>query len=190
MPRDPSGAQIDDAINFWTTCGSYGAAFPQLSRMTGNFAVTVVLIGGVSTSQSGTCGQFDPSRNSNGQIIGGSIQLFDATSTFQDCEPWATQTIAHEIGHVYGLSNTACLNHIMGPDMYTVTSPATDECDVVATIWETPSEAPPPPGGVTAPLGFRHVVVRPARARPEWRRDPYNRRGEPRQLRPRCRRGE
>jgi hypothetical protein len=114
--------------------------------------IDVTLLGSVSTSSTGGCGQFAPAFNSStGQLVGGTIQLFDATTTGYDCEPDRSETIAHELGHVLGLgdiSAQSCYGHIMGPHLIGgQISVQPDECAAADSNWTTPAEAAPPSGG-------------------------------------------
>jgi len=109
-------------------------------------SIGVVLLGGVSTSSSGGCGQFSPTLDaSTGQVRGGTIQLFDATVGGIDCEPFRSETIAHELGHPLGLddaTNPNCDGHIMGPPQIGGSRYVhPDECDFADSNWYTPTEA-------------------------------------------------
>jgi hypothetical protein len=115
-------------------------------------SVGVALVGGISTSRSGGCGQLRPVLDaSTGRVRGGTIELFDATRAGQDCEPIRSETIAHEIGHVLGLDDADspnCYGHIMGPPIIGQSrSVQADECSFADSNWTTPAETPPPDGG-------------------------------------------
>lgn len=149
---------VAGGTGMWQSCSQSGDGFPSLLPNTngGDIAVGVVLAGGVSTSTTGGCGQFRPTFNaSSGRLTGGTIELFDATTSGYDCEPDRSETIAHEIGHILGLNDTnnpSCYGHIMGPHVIGGNPPLAvqpDECAAADSYWTTPIEIarannPPP----------------------------------------------
>lgn len=79
----------------------------------------------------------------NGQLTGGVIRL----STHPSC-PSLTTTVAHEIGHVLGLTdteNSACANRIMYRTVSPGSTVQTSDCNAVDGLWQTPSETDPDP---------------------------------------------
>ncbi len=140
-------SQVQAAINEWTGCAQAGFGFPDLSMSgSGVFNIDVVLEPGVSTTNGGGCGVFEHELGNNGEVIGGTIVLFDANVLGGDCEPYRSDTIAHEIGHVLGLSDVSmvdCPGYMMsGSQQRSVQS---DECKAASDYWTTTEENPPPP---------------------------------------------
>lgn len=146
-----TASNVAGAVGLWQSCSQVGSGFPSLFANSGSGEITfgIVLLGGLSTSTAGGCGQFRPSFNGNGQINGGTIELFDATLSGNDCEPIREETIAHEMGHGLGLGDQnaeSCYGHIMGPPLIGGSrSVHSDECSKVDDLWTTPAETPPPP---------------------------------------------
>src|SRR3977135_2526803 len=76
-----SAGVVAGGVGMWQTCSQSGSGFPSLvTNGNADMSFGVVLVGGISTSSSGGCGQLRPVLNgSTGQLIGGTIELFDAT---------------------------------------------------------------------------------------------------------------
>lgn len=89
-------------------------------------------------------GFFDHELNAAGEVIGGTIVLFDANVLGGDCEPIREDTIAHEIGHVLGLADSACSGYMMSSPS-APRSVQTAECNEADDSWDTTAENPGDP---------------------------------------------
>jgi hypothetical protein len=143
-----SAEVVAGGVGMWRLCSQYGCGFPSLlTTGSGDISFDVALVGGVSTSISGGCGELRAIVNaSTGQVIGGTIALFDVTRSGHDCEPIRSETIAHELGHALGLDDLSaenCNGHIMGPPLIGGSRAVqADECAAVDGLWLTPAELP------------------------------------------------
>jgi hypothetical protein len=145
-----TNAVISAGVAKWQSCAQSGGGFPSLiTSGWADMTFRVELVGGISKSQTGGCGQFAPDLNpSTHQVIGGKVQLFDASLNGVDCEPYRDETIAHEIGHGLGLAESTCPGYMMGPPGAPGSRSAqSDECATADANWTTPAEAPPSTGG-------------------------------------------
>jgi hypothetical protein len=148
----PNDAQILTAADRWNNnCGG-GETIPSLNFGGCNASeinIDVVYAGGVSTNINRTCGQFQA--NTAGALTGGTITIYQygqylsgpEAGTLFLCSPQASDTLAHEIGHVLGLADvlgSACFGHIMGQRMAGDRTIAADDCSEVNRLWNTPAE--------------------------------------------------
>jgi len=145
VSSDPhvSSGSVAGGVGKWQSCSQAGSGFPALLSNTGGGDITfgVANVPGVSTSATGGCAQFRPSLNGSGQVVGGTIELFDATTNGYDCEPDREELIAHEIGHGLGLNDSPCSGYMMGPPYIGGgLSVQPDECSGVDGRWTTPAE--------------------------------------------------
>ncbi|HKR63171.1 MAG TPA: hypothetical protein VJZ00_05510 [Thermoanaerobaculia bacterium] len=138
---------IGSAINIWSSgcSGMMGRDFPTLrNNASGQINITVDRLGGRNPESNAGCARFNHRLDSQLRVIGGTIEIYEQDSAGNDClwvMPAVTldNLIAHEIGHVLGLANSTCTNHIMGPNWAT-SNPASDECAWVDDAWQTTTE--------------------------------------------------
>ena len=151
-------SQIQAGIDQWGVCPTAGSGFPSMG-LGGSAAMTIWVMNtpGFSTTDTGGCGQLHPERDSNGVLIGGSIELFDLDKHGADCMPQWPGTVAHEIGHVLGLGHSDCPNHIMGYVWPREVQSA--ECDAADEFSTLPGEVVEPPPPDNDPM--RHTCVSP-----------------------------
>ncbi|HWM91862.1 MAG TPA: hypothetical protein VN493_13940 [Thermoanaerobaculia bacterium] len=140
--------EINTAIGYWSDCPAYGSEIPafQLGG-SGGIPVTITKMAGNSQALDGSCGE-SSLQPSNGQITSAAITVWTKESDGDTCEP-LTDTIAHELGHLLGLTDngqTSCNGHIMGRrDSGGTRSVEDDDCAVADDKWETSSESAPDP---------------------------------------------
>jgi hypothetical protein len=148
----PTDANILTAADRWNNKCDGGEAIPSLNFGGCNASginIAVVYAGGVSTNVNRTCGQFQA--NTSGALTGGTITIYQygqylsgpEAGTLYLCSPQASDTLAHEIGHVLGLDDvlgSACAGHIMGQRLVGDRTIASDDCSEVNRLWNTPAE--------------------------------------------------
>lgn len=106
-------SQLSAAIGMWETCTSFGSGFPALVfNGNGSFNVSVEFVPGRNMNTAG-CGVFRHTLNSSGQVIGGTIWVYEFNAEGDACAPTRSDTIAHELGHVLGLGNSECPGYMM-----------------------------------------------------------------------------
>jgi hypothetical protein len=138
---------IASAINIWSSgcAGMMGRDFPTLrNNVSGQINITVDRISGRNPEGDAGCARFNHRLDAQLRLIGGAIEIFDQDSAGNDClwvMPPATldNLIGHELGHVLGLANSTCANHIMGAN-WSTSNPASDECAWVDDAWQTTIE--------------------------------------------------
>jgi hypothetical protein len=143
-----SAPPISAAINVWASgcAGMAGVDFPALvAEGQGDITVSVEYIAGHApmSDEPYACSQFNH-QLSGSEVIGGTIEVYAYSNNGTDClyvQPHSVldNLIAHEIGHVLGLANTACSGYIMGPDWPT-DGVDDDECGWVDEFWTTSTE--------------------------------------------------
>jgi len=142
-----SSTSLNAARSMWNGCADSGSGFASFtSSTTGNrFNISVVVgdrpDGGEPVNVQG-CGYFDPQLNSQNQVGGGTVHVYNFRKDGSSCSP-LDKTIAHELGHVLGLKDSDCNDtHIMSPRPSGTDSRYvhTDECDAVDQHWTTPTE--------------------------------------------------
>jgi hypothetical protein len=132
----------------WAACGQSGSGFPTIQ--VGGFGVITVTANYVDAPSGGPfCSQMVPNRDSTGRIIGATITVYKSSTQFQDCSVIMASAIAHELGHVLGLNDSACSGYIMGSPLVS-RSVQSDECSKVDSLWTTPDESG---GGGGGPAG-------------------------------------
>lgn len=141
------GDAASSAAAMWNECGG----LPNIVANDNQGAIPISVTYHTGSSPSGNCGEGVANVNSTA-VIGGTIDIWEKWGPNmpehvrnQPCEPFGN-LIAHEVGHVLGLSNapdTATCNsgYIMGGGWQTVTSPDSAECANVNQKWVTPQEA-------------------------------------------------
>lgn len=138
------GSQISAAIGMWGTCTGFGSGFPSLVyNGNGSFNISIEFVPGRNPDANGGCGLFDHQLNSSNQVIGGTIFVYELNgSTGADCGSTRVDTIAHELGHVLGLGNSACPGYIMygNNGISGSRSVQTEECNWVNYAWQGPSD--------------------------------------------------
>jgi hypothetical protein len=150
--------QIQAGIDQWNVCPTAGLGFPSMGIGGGaDITINVMRTFGLSTTATGGCGQFHPELDSNGVVVGGTIELFDMDRYGADCVPEWPGTVAHEIGHVLGLGHSDCPNHIMGYVWPREVQSA--ECEAADAFAALPSEVVEPPP--TGPDPLQHTCVSP-----------------------------
>jgi len=143
VTSDPNiTSSIDGAIGKWQTCWQMGSSYIPALQDSGSadLSFSVIHVSGNSTSATGGCAQIAATVFNN-RVTGGVITVWDAQSNGVDCEPFRDVSIAHEIGHALGLSDSSCNGYIMGPPSGTPNDvPQSDECAKVDDQWITPYE--------------------------------------------------
>lgn len=147
---------IGSAISMWNNgCPNMmGSEMPSfLNNSSGNINIYVSRLSGNNPKPGGGCAKFNHQLGSNNEVVGGTIAVYDKTNAGADCMwvlPHVTldNLIAHELGHVLGLSNSptgaSCNSYIMG-DNWPSASVNGAECTAVDERWNQPNEEPPPP---------------------------------------------
>jgi len=144
-----SNTTIQGAISYWSNCPSYGSGFPKMvanSSAAGQVPVTVI----TKNSTGSSCGFVNLQPNQAGQIVSAKVTLYTSATTTvgtpHPCDP--ADTLAHELGHVLGMSNApaSCSGTIMATQQLTPTgqpkprSVSTADCNAADMSWLTPSE--------------------------------------------------
>ncbi len=134
-----SGRVVDEAIEHWRRCEGYRWRFPSfVNGGTGSRTVRVRFVDG--SSGSAKCGSF------SGRTIVIYALASDARGRIRSCGLPA-RLLAHELGHVLGLSDCpakpecqyALMSHV-GPDPSARPTTTPDECTAVERHWLTPIE--------------------------------------------------
>ncbi|HEY0144485.1 MAG TPA: hypothetical protein VGF48_26615 [Thermoanaerobaculia bacterium] len=140
------GSDISAAVGMWSTCSSFGSGFPSLvSGGTGTFNISVEYVPGRNPDSNAMCGVFQHELNSNNQVVGGTIFIYElAGANGVSCASTRAETIAHELGHVLGLGNSACPGYIMYGSSGTAgtRSVNAEECNWVDYKWTGPNDSP------------------------------------------------
>lgn len=137
-----SSTTLGLAGSMWNECPGSGSTIPSIKiDGSGDLPVTVQLVQGKCTvSPSCGCGSIARQKNSSGELIGATITLYTETATGTACDSSSRHvTLAHELGHAYGLANSSCSEYIMSPLSPTRTV-KTDECAGADDRWLTPTE--------------------------------------------------
>jgi hypothetical protein len=147
---------ISSAANFWDTgCSGSNAGyqFPEISSgvcsQTDCIEVYVNYVGGVSTSVTGGCAEYQD--HQVGQTNGGTIKVFATSTNGFDCSGDWLYALEHELGHVLGLDHPTppsgdlghpCFGSVMGSHYYGYpASPLdTEDCNNTDHQWYTPTE--------------------------------------------------
>lgn len=106
-----AACNITTGMEYWGVCGGQGTAFPNLNyQASSGVPVTVNFYPGQSTNTEAGCGAIESwTFTTEGQLTGAIIAVYEQTSLGTPCEPYS-DTIAHELGHILGMTNapTAC----------------------------------------------------------------------------------
>jgi hypothetical protein len=149
----PDDTHIQHAADRWNDICDGGEAMPSLNVGGCNgsaIPIEVVYEAGISTNSRRTCGVF-LGTTSGGAVTGGTMTIFQfgqylsgpEAGKLYACDVQASDTIAHELGHVLGLddaTSSACYGHIMGSRMVDDREIAADDCAEVNQLWNTPAE--------------------------------------------------
>ena len=143
-----TSSDVATAIAYWSGCAGYGNEIPTLQvGGSGGIPVSIIKQTGKAPLRVPGCGE-SSIQPSNGQIAGAIITVWTKENDGDTCEP-LTDTIAHEFGHLFALTDngsSACIGHIMGSRIAGGTrSVQSDDCAIADDKWETPSEAVPDP---------------------------------------------
>lgn len=149
-----SSGNVTSAIGMWETCATYESGFPAfVIGQQGDITINIAFASGRNPDQHAGCGGFVPSNGSGGVVTGGTITIYEqpgAAAAFNSCSSTYVETIAHELGHVLGLSESGCSGYIMtgntgspGRAVYGA------ECGAAALRWTTPAELGGGSGGGT-----------------------------------------
>jgi hypothetical protein len=132
---------IGGAIDIWSGgCpDQYGTSFPTLlDNTSGDIDITVSRSYDSNPFSGGGCAAFNHLLDGANRVVGGDITIYRYDNSGASCDADVTyyldNLIAHELGHVLGLGNTACSGYIMGPS-WPSSGPATDECGWVDSAW-------------------------------------------------------
>jgi len=128
----------------------------------GSVNITVEKFAGQNPDPNSACGNALWYRDSTtGVLFGGTIRIYEKSSTGNDCLATMLETIAHEIGHGLGLDDVGanCLPDIMGPNNFQAGSRQVlgQDCAAVDSRWTTPSERQPPPPPPSGPDGCYEI---------------------------------
>lgn len=137
-----SGSMIDAAISYWNdSCFGEGVAFPLMCAGCSGpnaYPVTVQYVDGAGPR----CG-VHTAHLVNDQPFASTIMIYASAGGYS-CAP-TSDALAHELGHVLGLTDLSYAGHCYGSIMgarapggtRTVTS---EDCSEVDKIWRTPAE--------------------------------------------------
>jgi hypothetical protein len=140
-------SSLTNGAAMWSTCSDYGYAFPtiQVGGFPGTITITANYVG--QASGGNACSQTQVTTNAAGQVISATIFTYASSNIYPDCSVIRDSSIAHELGHVLGLNDSACTGYVMGPPIAN-RSVQSAECTQVDNQWTTPAEnqqQPPPP---------------------------------------------
>jgi hypothetical protein len=141
-----STTDLQSAIGYWSGCSGYGTTMPSLRiGGSGGLPIVVQVKNARSTASNGSCGESTLVRQ-DGRLVRVETQIWTQEADGTSCVPLA-DVLAHELGHVYGLSDAsdpACDSHIMGVRVFDTRTVFADDCDVARQMWITPLEVEGP----------------------------------------------
>ena len=135
---------VNNAINYWSSsCGQYGSEMPAMAVGSGDITFDVYYVNGRSTLSSSpeACGVTNL-YVVNGSVTGGRVIVWSQDANGDQCQDPAL-ILDHELGHVYGLADvydSACSGNVMYAAVQNAFL-ASDTCDVLQRVWDTPWEA-------------------------------------------------
>lgn len=137
------------ASGMWNTaCDSMVPYFNTTSSQPMSLNISINLSSSPVSNPCGlsVCGCTSMQVTSGGDVVGGSVWVFENKSDGSSCGDYA-QVIAHELGHVLGFNDVSaiCLGRIMyGVFPAPSAAPGIAECSAANLIWYTDWESPDP----------------------------------------------
>lgn len=125
----------------WNQCSGSGTKLPAVKiDGSGDLPITVELLQGRCPDPGCACGRISRFKDATGALTRAEIQLYTETSDGTPCDPSTRHvTLAHELGHAFGLANSSCSGYIMAPSSGLRTVKP-DECSGAEMRWVTPTE--------------------------------------------------